>query len=441
MALRALERLAPAALAATVVAFACGSSVVGRILLYGRPVRWICLAVLLAVALAYGLARRTRRRPPAFMYPLATLGALAVVSAGWSVAPRLTFERGATFAALLAAGGGLYLGAARNTEAVRLLLLGLMAGATAVALAGLVVLAVAYSDAVQPATYEYPARFRGLGQNPDTMALLFAAAVAPAVFFAVRARSRGVRLAFLAVIALFAGSISLAGSRSALLGGLVGALVAILAAADRWRLRLALAAVACCVFGVSVAISQIPQAKRAPTAAIAAQAAPSHRTLFTSGGRTAAWRGAIHQAIDRPILGYGFGTEAEVFVNRWASFASELPENSYIGASLQLGAVGLALLLAAAACSVARLARRRRLLDAESQNLAAACAGMGAAAFVEAITQSYLFSVGNVATATAWLSVFLLAATTELGSAADLPHEADDGVREPRRRRTAAELA
>src|SRR5439155_11114793 len=54
----ALERAVAAALAVTVFAFACGSSIVNGVLLVGRPGRWICLGILVGLALTYAVASR-----------------------------------------------------------------------------------------------------------------------------------------------------------------------------------------------------------------------------------------------------------------------------------------------------------------------------------------------------------------------------------------------
>jgi O-antigen ligase len=163
-----------------------------------------------------------------------------------------------------------------------------------------------------------------------------------------------------------------------------------------------LAAVTLALFGAGLGISRIPEAKPA-AAASSSGSPPIRRTLFTSSGRRAAWVGAIHQAEDRPIAGYGFGTEVLVFVDRYAAFDSDLVENSYIGAALQLGIAGLVLLFGVVFAALGPFAR------APSRGIQAASAGVAAAALVVAITQSYLFSVGNIGTATAWIALFLVA--------------------------------
>ena len=391
----ALEWLVAAALAVTVFAFAAGSSIQYQVLFYARTYRWVCLFVLLGIALVSAAASWSRNRLPwIFLACAAGLIALALVSAAWSVDASLTLRRVGSLAVLFVIAAALLVAPPRRV------LIGLLTGAAAVGIAGLGMLAFDHDAAVQAASTQYPARFQGFEQNPDTAALLFALAIPIAAYLLLTARSWPARLALTAALLLFAGSITASGARGPMLGGLVGTLV-VVAAAARGRRRLVLAAVTVAVFGACLGISRIPQAKPAPASN---SGVPTiRRTLFTSSGRRAAWVGAIRQAEDRPVAGYGFGTEALVFVDRYAAFDSDLVENSYIGAALQLGIAGLVLLLAVVAAALGPFAR------APSRGVQAACAGVAAAALVVAITQSYLFSVGNIGTATAWISLFLVA--------------------------------
>ncbi|MDX6507058.1 MAG: hypothetical protein QOG06_1702, partial [Gaiellaceae bacterium] len=59
----AADRLVAAMLAITVFAFAAGSSIEYRVLRYARHYRWVCLFVLLGLALVYAGAMWWRRRP------------------------------------------------------------------------------------------------------------------------------------------------------------------------------------------------------------------------------------------------------------------------------------------------------------------------------------------------------------------------------------------
>ena len=409
---RTLERTVVAMLAATVVAFAAGSTIIDHILLYGRPARWYCLGGLFLLALAYAAAAGRRRSLPiAFLAVGASLVVVALTSALWSVDPVLTLKRAATFAALFAAAGGLVAGSRGRDESIRRLLLGLLVGIAIVAVAGLFVLW--FTDVgVQSASFEYPARYRGFGQNPDTASALLALGVPLATFFALEARSWIWRGAAIAVALFFAGSIAASGSRAAMVAAFVGSLVVALGAGRGWRLRLAVAGGAAVVFGASVGASQIPKPLQPQHAAPPArvQIRSYQRTLLSSGGRLQAWEGAIDQAANRPVAGYGFGTEQLAFVDRYLQFDSALPENSYIGAALQLGLVGLVLLLALAVFALGAYARSAFQLPSSAAATASACAGAFIAALTIAVTQSYLFSVGNIVTASAWISAFLLAA-------------------------------
>ena len=405
----ALERAVAAALAVTVFAFACGSSIVNGVLLVGRPGRWICLGILVGLALTYAVASRPRKAPPPFVYICLAFLGLAVASTAWSVEPLLTFKRAGAFGLLAAAGTGLLYGSRARPETVRRLILGLLTGMTAVAVAGVVLLVVARSDAIQPATFEYAARYQGFGQNPNTVALLLALGTPLALFFTLEARSQLARGCAICVTALFVGSITASGSRGAMLGALAGALLLVLTRAGSWRQRLRLAVVASAVFAAALGVSRIPEPKPPPTPATARAVAPTRRTLFTSSGRTAAWRGAIRQAAKRPLLGYGFGTEERVFVNRYRGFVSDVPENSYIGATLQLGIAGVGLFLLVAAVALLEFVNVVGRLGRRTCAPAAACAGVVVAGLTAAVTQSYLFSVGNIATASVWLAMFLLA--------------------------------
>jgi O-antigen ligase len=146
---------------------------------------------------------------------------------------------------------------------------------------------------------------------------------------------------------------------------------------------------------------------RAPFGEVASE---TRRSFRRGSGRTQAWRGALELGAERPVLGYGFGTEDRVFVDRYFAHGSNLPENSYVGLFLQLGGAGIAgfaALVGALGAGALRIVRRPRQPMAR---LAAACAGGLAAGLVLALTQSFIYSAGSSATATVWACGFLLAA-------------------------------
>jgi O-antigen ligase len=132
-------------------------------------------------------------------------------------------------------------------------------------------------------------------------------------------------------------------------------------------------------------------------------------------GRVSEWKGVLKQVKERPLLGYGFGTEERVFVDRWYYFQGGTAENSYLGLLLQLGGlgelmvcgIGLALLVMAVRTLCARTIARGEIGAEAGVLVAAACLMM---------IQSYIYSVGNIASGTVWVALFLLGANVLGGS-------------------------
>lgn len=133
-------------------------------------------------------------------------------------------------------------------------------------------------------------------------------------------------------------------------------------------------------------------------------------TSTVGSGRIAAWGGALRTAESRPLLGYGFGTEQKVFVDRWYYFNGGLPENSFIGIVLQLGLVGVAVISGFGLLLLYRSLRLYGSTRDADRGVIAAGLGVLVAAVGVMLIQSYLYSVGNVATATVWITLFMLGA-------------------------------
>ena len=405
----------------------------------GRHVRWLALAEFAVLAVAYAVVVRARLRREVVGLLVAGLLALALLSAAWSVDATLTFGRAATLAAVLVSAGALALAARERPQVVESVVLGVIAGVVVLALLGVVELWHDYDRAVVPATTQSPARYTGIGGNPNTMAMLIALVVPAVVWGIVTAASRAKRGLALGVLALLYASLVASGSRGALLGALVGTVVFALAAALPPQRRGVVIVAAVAAFGVGVVALELPSpAKTNPTIPFDIQppstpplsprdAQPKlplesevgfprpgqpqfERTLFTSSGRLDAWRGALRQALDRPLLGYGFGTEERVFVDRYYLHYSSVPENAYLGTLLQLGLVGLIALLTL----LAFVAAQARFAKAP---LAATCAGAVACGLLLAFSQSYLTSAGSPAMVPFWLFALLLVGATAAESA------------------------
>jgi hypothetical protein len=406
----------------------------------GRTVRWAALALLMLFALAYGVTAWRQRRSVRLGVPAglaAALVALAFASSLWSSDPSLTLGRSASLLALVLTAVALAYGTRGRSQAIGQILLGLLAGAVAIALGGLLNLWAHPDLALVPATVQSPSRYNGLGGNPNTMAMLFAVALPLSVWAAVEAHSRFGRLLALTVFFLLDGSIVASGSRGALVGGAAGLLVLAFALARSVKGRIALTVAVFALLAANVAATQVPQpADRDPIGYLpefgrpvrlgpqdaqfiraleseigfpGRTAKPFRRSIFATSGRTQAWRGTLDQIAERPLLGYGFGTEERVFVDRFFLFVSERVENSFLGTLLQLGLVGLGALCAVLVACVLRGVRAFSA-TAPDRRVAGACGAVVAAGLVVAVGQSFLTSVGSPPTAAVWISAFLFAA-------------------------------
>jgi hypothetical protein len=416
----------------TIVAFVCGSSSIASLDRAGKGARWVLLFVLLAETGVLAWRERSWRRVgvPGLA---AWLLALTFLSTTWSVDPRQSFEHAASLAVLFAVAFLL----ATTVDGARVLV-AVLTGAVVVALAGLAMLALDHSAAVQTGTIGVQSRFRGLGENANTAALLFGVVLPIAAWAILRARTPQARVLAVAAFLLLDGSIAGSGSRGALASGFIGTLVVALAATRATRERGLATAAACVMVAASFWASTIPKPLShnppAPAAATG-HAKPGYadanivfpltddvgralphegetqlpRQVLGSSGRTAAWRGAVHLTVRRPVAGYGFGTEESVFVDRYAQFAGGLPENSYLDVLLQIGIVGLVSFLALVGWWLVRAARAfGRAPAAVRATVLVPCAAMVAAGLVAGAVQSYVLSVGNVATASLWIALFLL---------------------------------
>ena len=448
-----------ATVAGTIFLFACGSASVPSVRDFGQTARWAGLLVLCGVALVLA-ARSSRSSLLVLSTPWAAAGlaflALAASSAAWSVAPRLTLERSASFALLLATCAGFAAASLTHRRLGIAVLWGVLGGALLVTLAGVVVAITDYDLAVQDAWVDSPARFKGFGENPNTVPMLAAVAL-PIGVWALEWPSTRLRRGLVGTALLvLAAEVVASGSRGALVAGSLGCLMFVLVDSAPARRRLGAAATVVGAVVLALAISSnlphaapLVQARQDAPVGEPGSAVPPEpevppesdrsnavapepdgpstatrledelarpasgetplRSWLGGSGRVDAWAGAVDQIARRPLLGYGFGTEERVFVDRFHSFQGGLPENSLLGLLLQLGAVGAAslvlllVLLVAGVAAAIRSARGHR-------RLAVASAGVIGAGLVLAVVQSYVYSAGNIATMSVWLCASIGAA-------------------------------
>jgi hypothetical protein len=460
---------APGSLAAiAVISFTAGSASVSSVKHVGHTERWLALLALCAVALVNAAPRLRRDGLPlglrAFAWLPASFVALCLLSTAWSPDPRLTFARTASLGILFLTAAGLAVTTASDSAELRRLLEGLALGAAVVAAIGFVMLAFGAKAAAQSANPQAPWRFRGLGENPNTIAVLAAVALPIVAWLGLTSRTRVPGAVWLAVFAVLVASTIASGSRGGLLAALCGVEVVVMTSVGRLSRRILVGAAYALVIVVGIGLRQATQPAAPAFYSAIPKPPPGVQSLPPSGtggkglgaklvikipsgppmrplpdraseighpllsqkgtttvgsGRVAAWIGTLNDIVrERPLLGYGFGTEERVFVDRWYNFQGGTPENSTIGLLLQVGVVGLLLMVALAAV-VARGALRA-LSSAASQQRSISSVGLGVlvSGLVLTFFQAYVYSVGNVATLTVWVMLFLTAAAT-LGVRAD----------------------
>lgn len=463
----------PIALYVTVVAFAAGSSSVAEITRVALRLRWVTLFALAAAAVALVGTRLQERRslPGLWFVPFpGALVVLAAVSAVWSVDPSLTLRRTASFAVLLVAAGAVGCAAALDHRVARRVLVAVVAAAATVAMLGLIVLAWSPSVAVQGWDGGGTLRYRGFGANPNTAPMLYAVALPVAGWLALSAYTLRSSVAAGAATLLFAGSVIASLSRGALLASLFSASLVALTLIPGVLRRAGALMVIFAVFLVGNTLRFTDPGPSYPPELLQqvdGQSQPSdpggsggsggdsgasggsggdsggsggsaepdppsmeekfvevgvrpedeigHPVLglatSTSGsGRAAAWKGALADIRERPILGAGFGTEALAFTDHWYFFQGANPENAYLGLMLQLGGVGLILFLALGFVLLFVGADSIRRSRGEERGILAATLGAVVAGAVLMLSQSYIYSVGNIATPTFWICASILAA-------------------------------
>jgi len=425
-----LDAAVPALLAATVFVFAAGTSAVNSVRDVAQTLRWAMLLALLAAAAPWGLrwAQSVRGRVSGVL-----LVGFALLSTAWSVDPPLTLGRGVAFGVLLTTVGLLGAGLVSRPDGRRRVGFALLAGALAVMVASLALLAVDPDGAVQDATSATRARLHGLAENPNGLAMVAALGLPLAVALLTAATTHRARAVLAGGALVLFGGLVAANSRAGYLAAGAGLVSVLLLVPGERRARLVLAGVVAATFVLGMGLGQLgakgPQfAERVPTSDPANPLAPypdlvcvglppddvgqppcgetgvATGSAALSSGRTDVWRGALGQVAERPLVGYGFGTENQVFIDRYTFFQGDYVENSYLGMLLQLGVVGLGLLLTTVAAALLGVRDLRQLAPAE-RAAAAGLVGVAVAGVVMANYQSYLTSVGSIGALTVWAAL------------------------------------
>jgi O-antigen ligase len=422
-----LDAATPVVVALAILAAAAGAAVQHDLDVNGDPARWVFLALLSVFGIVRALVAGPEWRLPRNAGWVLAFVVLSFVSMGWTVNAHATLSRAVGQAGVVAGIGALAGCVVSRPSLADKLLGGVVGAAVVVALAGLAYWLVHPSlGAVQTTVDVW--RYRGIEQSANTAPLLIAIALPITLGALLRAKTRGRHAIAAVALAGFVLTITASGSRNAVLGSLVGALVTVGLVARSRRRTAGLAAAVLAVFVLSVSAMTLARTasgppEPAPPSRIAdaetvlplsaeignpwwTNAPGYHRSVFTGDVRLAAWHGAAEQAVDRPLAGYGFGAERWAFVNRYYAFNSQNPENGYVGLFLQLGLVGLLLfvgLLAVCIAAGVRAARAGVAAAPAAAGGAAACAALG-------VGQSFFHGPGSIAYVAFWICLLVAAA-------------------------------
>jgi hypothetical protein len=441
-----LERAVEVSVFIAIVGAVAASAGISELVHVGRMARLVGLALLAGVAgasaIAWGVGplRKTH-------FALLLLALIVVSSAGWSVDPAESAADGLAFATLTVSAALATLSIAQTARGVRPIVRAVVAAMAFVALAGVIRLALDPDETLGEATPVDPPYYAGVGGNANTVPLLLAVGLPLSVAGLLGTRTHSGRAAWGLLTALLGASIVGSGSRGALASAFAGVLVVAIAMAPSRGRRVLSVAIVVCVFVVAALVASIPDPDPSASRSYAAETQASmtggryfnanayrrleddighppfgeaarleRPSLLGSSGRLDAWRLAIRDGAERPLLGFGFGQEDKGYTDRLASSEADLPENAYVGLFVQIGAVGVTIFAVFAGLMLAHAGRRLGRVPSRERDLVAGLAGAVSAGLVIALVQSYLFSPGSVASAAFWLCAFSLVALLDVST-------------------------
>jgi O-antigen ligase len=246
------------------------------------------------------------------------------------------------------------------------------------------------ADAVDLATRQ---RFAGGAGDPNFLATGLVAAIALAAGLLASVRDPFARLGLAAAIAVIAAALAATESR----GGLIGALVALVAAVVLAR-RQRVAAAAFGIFAIAATGAFF----------LASPSAFDRATSFDAAGtgRSELWTAAWRMAGDHPVAGVGlndFQSEARNYTREPGSLRfvrlivdePHVAHNLYLQQLAETGIVGLGLLLAVVGACLAAAGRAARQFDARGDPALAALARASSVAIIGFLTASLFVSDGS----------------------------------------------
>ena len=138
---------------------------------------------------------------------------------------------------------------------------------------------------------------------------------------------------------------------------------------------------------------------------------PRIQHITTLSSRTEKWMAGLQYLMQRPLLGYGFGTEDKLFAyhgvqeNLYVRTGSYL-HNAYLGLALQLGLIGALLLYLPLLILFVNTVRISINFSTDDFNIA--CLSVLLVGMISAVASSDIYSMGNSKSVPFWISVMLL---------------------------------
>jgi O-antigen ligase/ABC-type amino acid transport substrate-binding protein len=399
-----------AGLALTLTALIAANSSFSHVKSAFLEARWgavVALALVLATAF-WGAGLRSLRP----LLPLLVLPALGLVSALWSVEPRLTIARVISFGLLLVIGAGIATRASRDRDVIAVVGDWLSLLAVAVLITSLLATLTSYGIA--------HGELRGIFENANGLGLYLGLNYP---FVAASLERRGHARASLVALLAFGVIDVLSASRSGIVALLIGIVVYELARGRRGRV---LPGVGVAVLAALALLLAKPVLDGSGTATPGASSpivsisapnavggAPGTTQTFASrltGARSEAWSATLGLVADRPLLGFGFGTGDRIFARypdraQFVFFEGANPNNGYLQLLLELGILGLialAIPLGIAVRGAVRIAREGR------SPMEGAFAAMFVASLGVAVVESVFESAGAPWAHLIWIGASVL---------------------------------
>lgn len=354
------------------------------------PLRWILLAFLCVFALSAPRSSPTAFRAGGLKAFVFLFVAVALLSSLWShIASLRTFQRGVSVA-FLAIFIFLALWPRLQKLADYYALTSVLAAAAWLTIAAnLLALVVRPAWAIRPYTHA----FQGVFGNPNELGMLYAILLPMAVArFHYRPRLTSAALPAVVFVLLLASQ-----SRAGILGAFVG-VGAFYAQYYGQKLWIAI------VLALMVLAPMVVMRDTGTVLDPVEQSflrGESNVDQYGSG-RLGLWDMAFQRFKERPFAGYGLGTAGDCFMPNGEPFRWH---SSFTQTAVELGIIGLFFYFAPMVYSGVKMATYH-LADVKSARVRAVAAGLAAAWFagaVDSFFESWLFSVGNVASLLAWI--------------------------------------